>query len=72
MDAPAKKPRPGLRESIEMAANAAEQAAEFRETAAGIASPAGGATAGTPGNWQPSKVTPLRVDPTGPTKVMLD
>ncbi len=131
MDAAAKNPRPGIRDGIAQAANAAEQAAQFRDAAAGIS----GATSGAPGfnpfqnaaaynaavrgsgtvkaivdtgqkfdvtpiyditlevtidgkapyevvhrqmiaaaalgNWQPGKVTTLRVDPADPTKVML-
>ncbi len=131
MDAAAKNPRPGIGESIAMAADAAEQAAQFRDAAAGVS----GATAAAPGfnpfqnaaaynaavrgsgtvtaivdtgqrfgdtpiyditltvaidgrepyevvhrqmiaaaalgNWQPGKVTPVRVDPADPTKVML-
>lgn len=131
MDAAAKNPRPGVSESIANAADAAEQAAQFRDAAAGMS----GATAGAPGfnpfqnaaaynaavrgsgtvkaivdtgqrfdvtpiyditlevtidgkapydvvhrqmiaaaalgNWQPGKVTTLRVDPADPTKVML-
>lgn len=131
MGAAAKNPRPGFGESIAKAADAAEQAAQFRDAAAGVS----GATAGAPGfnpfqnaaaynaavrgsgtvtaivdtgqrfgdtpiydisltvtidgrepydvvhrqmiaaaalgNWQPGRVTTLRVDPADPTTVML-
>lgn len=131
MGAAAQTPRPGLSDSVKQAADAAEQAAVFRDAAAATS----GATAGAPGfnpfqnaaaynsairgsgtvisivdtgqrfdvtpiyditlevtidgkppyevvhrqmvaaaalgNWQPGKMTTLRVDPADPTKVML-